>query len=224
MLGQDAGQILVVDAASAQLVRKFDCALPGGLAISPDGKVLYVTCGGPQGSVRFFEAATGQELAAVAVGHTPTGLCVTPEGKQLYVCNRFSNDVSVVDVETKKEVARLPMVREPIDAAASPDGKLVVVANHLPLDRADSFDVACVVNVIHTADHSVQSLRLLNGSTSLRSICVSPDGKYAYTVHLLSRYQLPTTQLERGWMNTNCAQHPRPGGGQAAQHGAAGRR
>jgi hypothetical protein len=37
----------------------------------------------------------------------------------------------------------------------------------------------------------------------MRGICVSPDGKYAYAVHLLSRYQLPTTQLERGWMNTN---------------------
>ncbi|MCP4643605.1 MAG: cell surface protein, partial [bacterium] len=33
--------------------------------------------------------------------------------------------------------------------------------------------------------------------------CISPDGKYAYIAHILGRYQLPTTQLERGWMNTN---------------------
>ena len=37
----------------------------------------------------------------------------------------------------------------------------------------------------------------------MRGICVSPDGKYAYVVHILARYQMPTTQLERGWMNTN---------------------
>jgi hypothetical protein len=71
------------------------------------------------------------------------------------------------------------------------------------LDPADSYDVACIINLISTADHSVKTIRLLNGSTSVQGLCVSPDGKYAYAVHLLSRYQLPTTQLERGWVNTN---------------------
>jgi mono/diheme cytochrome c family protein len=31
----------------------------------------------------------------------------------------------------------------------------------------------------------------------------SPDGRYIYVTHILARYQLPTTQIERGWMNTN---------------------
>ena len=34
-------------------------------------------------------------------------------------------------------------------------------------------------------------------------ICLSHDGQYAYATHILARYQLPTTQLERGWVNTN---------------------
>jgi len=38
---------------------------------------------------------------------------------------------------------------------------------------------------------------------SVRAVCLSPDGRYAYVTHVLGRYQLPTTQLERGWMNTN---------------------
>ncbi len=32
---------------------------------------------------------------------------------------------------------------------------------------------------------------------------MSPDGKHVYVAHILARYQMPTTQLERGWMNTN---------------------
>ena len=43
----------------------------------------------------------------------------------------------------------------------------------------------------------------MNGSTSLRGICVSPDGKFVHLTHILAHYQLPTTQLERGWINTN---------------------
>ena len=94
-------------------------------------------------------------------------------------------------------------VREPVASAVTPDGQTVLIANLLPLDPADSYDVACIINLISTADNSVRAIRLLNGSTSVQGVCVSPDGKYAYAVHLLSRYQLPTTQLERGWVNTN---------------------
>ena len=34
-------------------------------------------------------------------------------------------------------------------------------------------------------------------------MAVSPDGRYLAVAHVLSRYQMPTTQLDRGWMNTN---------------------
>src|SRR6266542_5796036 len=42
-----------------------------------------------------------------------------------------------------------------------------------------------------------------NGSSELRGIAVSPDGSLAAVTHLLARYYLPTTQVERGWMETN---------------------
>ena len=34
-------------------------------------------------------------------------------------------------------------------------------------------------------------------------MAISPDGRYLAVAHVLSRYQAPTTQLDRGWMNTN---------------------
>ena len=101
-----------------------------------------------------------------------------------------------------KEVARA-VIREPIASAVTPDGKLVLVNNQLPNDPADSYDVAAAVSLIDTADHKVVHVRLPNGSSSMHGIAVSPDGKYAFAVHVLARYQMPTTQLERGWMNTN---------------------
>jgi len=58
--------------------------------------------------------------------------------------------------------------------------------------------------MIDTAARSVAATIVLpNGSTGLRGMAMSPDGAYAYVTHILGRYQLPTTQLERGWMNTN---------------------
>ncbi len=74
-----------------------------------------------------------------------------------------------------------------------------IVINHLALDRADSYEVASV-SVIDRAANKTETIRLLNGSTCIRGIHVSPDGKYVYAAHLLSRYQMPTTQVERGRM------------------------
>jgi len=37
------------------------------------------------------------------------------------------------------------------------------------------------------------------GSKLLRGSCTTPDGKYAYMVHMIARYWLPVTQVDRGW-------------------------
>lgn len=37
----------------------------------------------------------------------------------------------------------------------------------------------------------------------MRKVLVAPDGRWAYAVHTLGRFNVPSTQLERGWVNTN---------------------
>lgn len=200
----DAGQIAVVDLAAGKVARTIPCPpKPTGLTLSPDGSKLLVTCATPDGSVAMIDGASGQVAATLPAGHGACAPAVTPDGKRLYVCNRFLNNVAAIDLEANKEIARVPVIREPIATAVTPDGKSVLVCNHLPNDPADSYDVAAAVSVIDTASNQVVHLRLPNGSSSLRGITVSPDGKYAFVAHILARYQMPTTQLERGWMNTN---------------------
>ncbi len=203
VLNVDAAQVAVVEVASGKVARTIGLPPgPTGLTLSPDGATLYVTCAKPQGTVNVIEAASGKVKGTIPVGHGATGPTVSPDGKRLYVCNRFNNNVALVDLAAKK-VALVPAVREPIHSAVTPDGATLFVSNHLPLDPSDGYDVACMITVINTADKSTGTIRLPNGSSSLRGVCVAPDGKHAYAVHILSRYQMPTTQLERGWMNTN---------------------
>ena len=48
-----------------------------------------------------------------------------------------------------------------------------------------------------------KDIALPNGSTGLHGLIVSPDGRFVFVSHILARYTVPTTQLERGWINTN---------------------
>jgi YVTN family beta-propeller protein len=149
------------------------------------------------------ETASNKIVGTIASGPRPIAPAVTPDGKRLYVCNRFTNEIAAIDLAGGTKIAVVPAVREPYSAAATPDGKTVFAANLLPLGRADGDDVAAVITVIDTAANQPTAIRLPLGSFSVRGLCVSPDGKYVYAVHMLARYQLPTTQLERGWINTS---------------------
>jgi YVTN family beta-propeller protein len=204
VLNVDAKQVVVVQIASRKVARTIALpAEPTGMTLSPDGGKLYVTCVTPLGTVSAIDVSSGRITATIPAGHYAGAPVVSPDGKRLYVCNRFDNNVSAIDLEAKKEVARIPAVREPIAAAIAPDGKTLVVANLLPNDRSDADYVAAVVQLIDTASNQSVAVRLPNGSSSLRGVCVSPDGKHAYVAHVLARFHMPTTQLERGWMNTN---------------------
>jgi len=176
---------------------------PTGLALSPDGARLYVTCAAARSTVLVIDASSGHTTGRIEAGHSACGPALSPDGKRLYVCNRFDGDVSVIDLEAGRETARVPASREPVAAAITPDGRAVFVANLLPTGRADHYDASATVTVIDTATHEASTIRLPVGATGVRDICVGPDGQYAYATHVLARYELPTTQVEHGWMNAN---------------------
>ncbi|MFA7004367.1 MAG: cytochrome D1 domain-containing protein [Verrucomicrobiia bacterium] len=200
-----ANQVAVFDIAAGKVARTIEMpASPLGMALSTDGKQLFVTCAAPSSSVCIVDTTANKVVATIPTGHTTMAPVLSPDGKTLYVCNRFNNCVSVIDLAQRKEVSRVSVPREPVAAAVTPDGKLLLVANHLHTGRADADVVAAVVTIIDPASGKViKDIALPNGSGLLRDVRVSPDGKFACVTHVLARFHLPTTQLERGWMNTN---------------------
>jgi len=199
------GQIAVLDVRSLKVTKTISIpAPPNGLALAPDGSKLYVTSAAPDGRVFVINTKNGKVTRRFRVGHTPIAPVVSPDGKKLYVCNKFNDNVSVLDSASGRELAKIAVLREPIAAAITSDGKTLFVVNHLPAGATDGDYAAAEISVIDTkANQVANSIKLPNGSASLHDIAISPDGKHAYVTHILARYQLPTTQLERGWMNTN---------------------
>jgi YVTN family beta-propeller protein len=177
---------------------------PAALLLSADGAKLYVAGAAPAGRVHVIATGSLKILESLAAGHTPSALALSPDGHTLYVCNRFTHDVSVLALDTGKETARVRVVREPVAAAVTPDGRCLVVGNHLPGGAADSGSIYAAVSIVDTASNQVAAtVPLPNGSTGVRDLCLSPDGRYAYVTHTLGRYHQATTNIERGWMNTN---------------------
>lgn len=194
--------VTVYDSAGKLLERVEFELPPTGVAI--DGDWAYVTSSAGEGRL------SKLSLKDYSVAYTTTtamGACapvVSADGETVYVCNRYKGTLSAVSAADGTVKASIAMLREPCAAVLSPDGRYLYVANFLPAQRADVDYVAAAVSVVECDKfRKVNDIVLSNGSNALRGIACSPDGKYVFVSHNLGRYQIPTSQLQQGWMNTN---------------------
>jgi len=212
----DGSRLVIAEACARQLVQM---ELPSGrllrvvpiagsplvLTASPDGRLLYVALGEVTGRVVCLSADTLDLIGDYPSGHTPTAMVLSPDLTTLYVANRFNGTVERISVPVERGTRPPPLEvgREPVSLAITPDGQRLFVAHHLP----DMASTATVVAAGITIWDPVKGIRtgqflLPNGSTAVRNICLSPDGKFGYVTHIIGRFQAPATQLERGWMMT----------------------
>ncbi|MEG2327634.1 MAG: c-type cytochrome [Akkermansia sp.] len=195
---RDAHHLKVVDRHSGIVEKKISLSSsPNGLLM--DDHIAYVTTGGALGKVEVVDVEKGEVLRVLFTGHTPMSP-VKSENK-LYVPNRFDSQIAVFDLSSGQQVKTLSAAREPVVLAISPDGKTVWGGNHLPSGASNGEFTAVALTRYH--EGQTKHFPLLNGAQSIRGMAMSQDGRYLAITHLLSRYQVPTTQLDRGWMNTN---------------------
>lgn len=177
--------------------------IPTGVAADED-RIYATVAGEHKNGVYFLSASDPSQRQFV---ETASGACVplvnNANGK-LYVCNQFAGTVSELDKNGSAVLRTVKVLREPKAAVLDKDGKYLFVANFLPLQRADIDTVAACVSVIDTDGfRKIKDIQLANGSNALRGVSLSPDGRYLLVTHNLGRFQVPTSQLQQGWMNTS---------------------
>ncbi|MDH6303857.1 YVTN family beta-propeller protein [Parabacteroides sp. PF5-5] len=193
----------VFSADGSKLLRSYPMdETPTGLIL--DEEKAYVTTFDKKGCLQVLNLESGRVEAVIPTGSGACSPLFGADGKTIYVCNRFSGTVSEINMENHQVARSAKVLREPVAAVFSKDGKYLFVANFLPAQRADVDHVTACVSVIDMASFKkVKDIRLANGSNALRGICISPDGQYVYVSHNLGRYTVPTSQLLQGWMNTS---------------------
>lgn len=200
-----SGEVLFVDLVVGRVSHRVHLAgEPSGLALWADGQALLATSAERRSQLYCIDVPSRSVLWSIPLGHSALCPVLAPDGATAFACNRFNNEISVVDLHLKKETGRIGVEREPVAAALTRDGKHLLVANRLPVGRVDTGVVSAHVSVIEVSSAKVvHQIVLPNGANLLHSLQVSPDGRFACVTHTLARFQLPTSQVERGWMNAN---------------------
>jgi len=148
---------------------------PLNLALTPDGRELWVACEA-SASVAVVDTATRTLRLEIPVGGQPNDVAFTPDGRRAFVSNRLDDSVSVVDVVTHRVTATVPVGDEPHGLIVDPAGRNLYVLN-TSIDN---------ISVIELA--TLREVKRLSASRSPWSLALAPDGRSILVTHALSRF------------------------------------
>jgi len=93
--------------------------LTHGLALTPDGKELWVSsllddC------LYIYDVQLKKIVASVPTGEGPNWIVITPDGRYVCVSNTDTDDVSIIDAKSRREVALVKVTKVPKRLALAP--------------------------------------------------------------------------------------------------------
>ena len=186
------GTLVLIDVGSAQIRHTVPLSgEPAGVAWSPNGQTVYVT-EYMAGSVAEVNVTDGHIVRRLAVDRHPQGVAVAPQRGMLVVANTTTNRVTVLDINTGQPAAQIAVPREPYYVAVTPDESLAIVTNLLPAGSATDPAYGAVVSLIDLEQlKHVADIALSPGASTVRQVCVTADGKWAYVTHCVGAHQRP---------------------------------
>src|SRR6267154_2096371 len=148
---------------------------PAGLAISPDGKRIYIALD-DRDEVAEADVASRKVLRRSSVPGGPYGLALDPAGKRLFVCCRTADRVAVLDTRELKEIASVAVGRAPVAAgfASTAAGDRLVVANSM------SDDISFVSLL------SLEEVCRLSAGREPFAVAITPDGSRAFVANRMA--------------------------------------
>ena len=161
---------------------------PAGLAVSPDGKKIYIALD-DRDQVAEADTASRQVLRRVKVAGRPFGLALDTAGKNLFVTCRDGDRLAVLDTQTLSETGSISVGMAPVAVAfcRTAAGDRLVVANSM----SDDISVLSV--------SPLQELGRPSAGRDPFAVAITPDGTRAFIanrlVSLATGHTIPASEI-----------------------------
>ncbi len=166
----------------------------GGLALSPDGKRLYVA-EILNDTVTVIDTGTNQVLKDIPVDDSPYTVVCSGDGAKAYVSAWGGGVVTVIDTATEAVVKSIQTGDHPCAMALSPDGARLFVCN------ANSDTVSVIDNATDEVTHTISLAPYPDApfGSIPNACCVSADGRTLYVANAGNNDVAVISLVDRQW-------------------------
>jgi YVTN family beta-propeller protein len=167
----DLGTVSVIDTTKDAVIATIPVGWgPFGVAVSPDGRKVYIGNWGY--TVPVIDTRTNEVVATVATTGNALGIAVSEDGHRVYSTNFYDQSLSVIDTATNTVIATAPAGPGPYGVIVA--NKKVYVAN---------WNSPATVSVVDTATNKVIATIPVASDTNGPGVAASPDGRRVYVTN-----------------------------------------
>jgi len=203
VVAEEGNALLVVDIKKQKVTHKVEVGTrPHSVVLSKNGKTAYVS-NQWSNNVSVVDLTRFSVIDTLKTGGGPAGLALSADGKYLYVANSFSSDLSVIDISTGEERTRLTAGNNPAGVQVNADRNLVFVTSRRTLSKPFGDTIKCELTVINDNKQRVIERRDVRSAYMVENIAFTPSGDLAIMPLIRPKNNVPTIQVEKGWMMTH---------------------
>lgn len=202
VIAQDTDELLVVDLETELTVTKIKVGKhPHTVILDQAGEKAYVSNEWSD-NVSVIDLGLLEVIDTITTGNGPAGITLDQNESHLYVVNAYGSDVSVIELKAKKEVRRLTAGNNPTGIAKSPDGKEILVTGR----RANiaAYDETLITELTLVNTQTQRALKKnVESAYLMENAAYAPEGDLAVVTLIRPKNQIPSVQVEGGWMMTH---------------------
>ncbi len=203
VVAEEGNALLVVNTEKNRVTKEIEVGVrPHSVVVSRDGKTAYVS-NQWSNNVSVVDLERYVVADTLQTGGGPAGLALSADGNSLYSVNSFSSDLSIIDLTSGVERKRLLTGNNPTGVQISPDGNMVLVTSRRTLSSPYGDTIKCELTVVNDKKQRIEERRDIKQAYLMENIAFTPSGDLAITPLIRPKNNVPTLQIERGWMMTN---------------------
>jgi len=203
VVAEEGNALLVVNTEKNKVTKEIKVGVrPHSVVVSRDGKTAYVSNQWSD-NVSVIDLEKYIVTDTLKTGGGPAGLALSADGNSLYSANSFSSDLSIIDLASGAERNRLFTGNNPTGVQITPDGNLVMVTSRRTLGRPYGDSLRCELTVVNDKRQRIAERLDIKQAYMMENIAFTPTGDLAIIPLIRPKNNVPTIQIERGWMMTN---------------------
>ena len=202
VVAQEANSMLVVDAENKTVLKRIKVGEhPHSVVFDEKENLAYVSNQWSD-NVSVIDLASSKVTGTYKTGNGPAGLSITGDGRFLYTVNSFSSDISVIDLKTGEESNRFPAGNNPTGIQISPNGGLMYVTSRRAIIAPYGTPVYSELTCVNTESQRVAEHKNISSAYMMENAAFTPSGDLAMVTLIRPKNNIPTLQVDRGWMMT----------------------